>query len=337
MPTMLQRISGRWLQWRTNPDRIFLLWISLELVGVSVAISVLEYLSGWHALPMAGISRSLPWLNLTPPLPLPGFGAIVLFRGLFWLQPRLWPWPQWRVPLWLTLFVAYWVLCSIAGHFLLLNILISGYGILAYARITRSPFESYLTFALIVAAVALGVWRGDTLSGLHFGIWGLGAIFVLSFTGLGMRERVARQESETFLAELQIAHQQLRDYAEQVAENATLSERERMAREIHDTLVQGLAATVMHLDAALETQAIQPATARELISRARTLARDTMRESRAAILAIAPATPLIDRLAALRNDTPVDLTVSSLPNAVLFPWCSMRYAGVSVRKACATL
>ncbi len=311
MRTSLSGLYHRWRRWRASPDRPFLLWITLELVGVAIAISVLEYLAGW---PVAlGANRRVPWLATTTPLPLPGIFAVVLFGGLLWLQPRLWPWPQWRLPLWGTLVVAYGLLSANSGHFLLLGVLISGYGVLAYARVTRSSRDSRLTLALLLGTVALGVWRGGNLTLAQCGIWVLGAVFVQSFTGLGMRERVARQHSESVLAALHIAHQQLRDYAAQVAENATLRERERLARDLHDTLVQGLAATVMHLDAALVPRTDPHSTATDLVRRAHTLARETLHESRAAILALAPATSLAERLSTLGDEVDVMLTVALAP------------------------
>ncbi|MBA3823605.1 MAG: sensor histidine kinase [Ktedonobacterales bacterium] len=315
MRTSLQGHYRRWRQWRMYPDRPFLLWIALELVGVAVAISVVEYLAGWAD----GTQRRIPWLDLTTPLPLPGIFAVVLFWGLLWLQPRLWPWPQWRVPLWGALVVCYGLLSATTGHFLLLGALISGYGVLAYARVTRSARESRATVALLVCTVALGSWHNATMTLAQFGIWLLGVVFVQTFTGLGLRERVARQHSENLLAALELAHQQLRDYATQVAENATLHERERLAHEMHDTLVQGLAATVMHLDAALATPKDTPGVAHDLIVRAHTLARETMRESRAAILALAPATSLPERLALLGQETTVAISVMLAPECRSLP------------------
>ncbi len=309
MPTVMQRIRRRWRQWRALPDRPFLLWITLELVGVAIAISVLEYLAGWHIRPGFLLVRRFPWLDVFTAVPAHGFTAVLLFWGLFWLQPRLWPWPHWRVPLWVGLVVLYGLGSALAGPFILPALLISSYGVVAFARVTRSLRESRLTLLLLCVALALGVGHTGLFSLAQFGIWVQGAVFVQAFTGLGMRERSARQRSEVLLAELQIAHAQLRAYADQAAENATLHERARLAREMHDTLVQGLAATVMHLDAALAPPDDPPAPAPDLVRRARDLARATMGESRAAILALAPPTSLAQRLAALRAEVPATLTV----------------------------
>jgi two-component system, NarL family, sensor kinase len=195
----------------------------------------------------------------------------------------------------------------------LLGVLISGYGVLAYARVTRPPLDSAITLAVMVGSVTLGAWLGHTLQPIHLGIWVLGMVFVQTFTGLGMRERLARQHSDALLAELHVAHEQLRASAAQAVENATLRERERLARELHDTLAQGLAATVMHLDTAMEVMATQPDPAIHLIERAQTLARTTMRESRTAILSLASTTSLIDRLMTLSQAIEAEVEVSMGP------------------------
>ena len=51
---------------------------------------------------------------------------------------------------------------------------------------------------------------------------------------------VARKESEKLLAELQIAHEQLQVYTVQAEELAVAAERNRMARELHDSVTQSL-------------------------------------------------------------------------------------------------
>ncbi len=53
---------------------------------------------------------------------------------------------------------------------------------------------------------------------------------------------MARRESERLLAELQEAHRQLQAYAAQVEVLAVAEERNRLAREVYDTLGHRLAA-----------------------------------------------------------------------------------------------
>jgi len=89
---------------------------------------------------------------------------------------------------------------------------------------------------------------------------------------------------------LSIAIERARLYARSV-EYAAVAERNRLAREIHDTLAQGLAGIALHLetaDALLETQA-EPARVRRTVSQALTLVRANLEEARRSVLDLRPA------------------------------------------------
>ncbi len=70
-------------------------------------------------------------------------------------------------------------------------------------------------------------------------------------------------------------------------EGAVLDERNRMAREIHDTLAQGFTGIVVQLEAA-EDVADEPAEAARHIRRARELARESLGEARRSVWALRP-------------------------------------------------
>jgi two-component system NarL family sensor kinase len=65
---------------------------------------------------------------------------------------------------------------------------------------------------------------------------------------------------------------------------AALEERNRMAREIHDTLAQGLAAIALHLEAAQALEETKPAAVPERIDKALQLARTNLDEARRSVL-----------------------------------------------------
>src|SRR5678815_70219 len=73
--------------------------------------------------------------------------------------------------------------------------------------------------------------------------YGTGIVFVVVFTRVAASEREAR----TALAE---ANQLLRDHAAQVEELATTKERNRLAREIHDSLGHYLTVVNVQIGAA---------------------------------------------------------------------------------------
>ena len=89
---------------------------------------------------------------------------------------------------------------------------------------------------------------------------------------------------------------------------AVLADRSRIAREIHDTLAQGLAGIAIQLEAADETLESGPELARQHLARALRLARSSLEEARRSVLGLRPrALEGTDLAAALRRAA-TDLT-----------------------------
>ncbi len=99
---------------------------------------------------------------------------------------------------------------------------------------------SAINFLLQVGTKEFAVWILPVVSTSAFVI-----IFIWSFD----RQNKAREEAQNALRELDTAHRQLAEYAAQVEDLALANERQRMARELHDTLAQGLAGLVLQLEA----------------------------------------------------------------------------------------
>jgi len=103
---------------------------------------------------------------------------------------------------------------------------------------------------------------------------------------------------------------------------AVLEERNRLARDIHDTLAQGFAAILMQLQGAQRSAAsLPPAVARSLDT-AVDLARTHMVEARRSVTALRPQEKVEDVAAALERmvelarrgtDVPIELTIVDLP------------------------
>jgi signal transduction histidine kinase len=96
--------------------------------------------------------------------------------------------------------------------------------------------------------------------------------------------REANRKLEATLAENAGLHEQL---LTQAREAGVLDERQRMAREIHDTLAQGLAGIITQLQAA-EQAGQDPARWRRHVEAATTLARDSLAEARRSVDALRP-------------------------------------------------
>jgi signal transduction histidine kinase len=77
--------------------------------------------------------------------------------------------------------------------------------------------------------------------------------------------------------------------AEETREVAVLDERNRMAREIHDTLAQGFTGIVLQLEAAEESLSDSPSSTATHIDRARKLARESLAEARRSVWALRPS------------------------------------------------
>jgi signal transduction histidine kinase len=77
--------------------------------------------------------------------------------------------------------------------------------------------------------------------------------------------------------------QQTEQIVESERESATLAERTRLAREIHDTLAQGFTSIVVQLGAAQRAIATQPNAANEHIALAERMARESLAEARRSV------------------------------------------------------
>ena len=76
------------------------------------------------------------------------------------------------------------------------------------------------------------------------------AIFVTLYVALYNRQAEAREQAQSLAVELKSANRQLTEYAARLEDLTIANERQRMARELHDTLSQGLAGLILQLEAA---------------------------------------------------------------------------------------
>ncbi len=105
---------------------------------------------------------------------------------------------------------------------------------------------------------------------------------------------------------------------------AVLEERNRMARDIHDTLAQGFGAILMQLQAAQRSAAALPRAVARSLDTAVDLARTHMIDARRSVSALRPQRAESDDLAAAlarmtdlarrTTDVPIQLTVADLPS-----------------------
>jgi len=137
---------------------------------------------------------------------------------------------------------------------------------------------------LLLQAPQLGLQQQEVTAVFQFGSWLLGLICLHLFLNIGLHERSERLRSETLVKQLTTAQQELRTYALRVETLATMRERARVAREVHDTLAQGLAAMKMHLETGIALLHENPNLTQQHLERARDLAGQHLGEARSAIL-----------------------------------------------------
>jgi signal transduction histidine kinase len=120
-------------------------------------------------------------------------------------------------------------------------------------------------------------------------IYGSACFLVAAFIVI-VRESVAAQdESQKQKAELQIAHQQLQDYTERAEELAVLQERNRLARELHDSVTQSLhSATLLAEAGQRQASSGDIEKAREYLKRLGEISQQALREMRLLVYELRP-------------------------------------------------
>jgi two-component system, NarL family, sensor histidine kinase YdfH len=128
----------------------------------------------------------------------------------------------------------------------------------------------------------------------------------------------ARARSQALLQELKIAHRQLAEYAVRTEELTLANERQRLARELHDTLAQGLAGLILQLEAAdTHLESGHGEHAQAIVRQAMARARSTLAEARQAIddLRSEPQVP-VDLAQAVRDEAQRFSTLTGVPSSV---------------------
>ena len=217
---------------------------------------------------------------------------VVVHSGLHWLAEHRSGFQRWSAAYFVVQGGVIFVIGLLThGHWLAIALYMALTGQLAG---TLWPNRRAIALAVLpyFALLALNVviaWGPRGLLPL-LPIIGIMFAFVAVYVVLFVRQAEARKRAQELLLDLEVAHRKLQQYAAQVEELTISRERERMARELHDTLAQGLAGLVLQLEAAdshLENG--NPARAQAVVLQAMQRARTTLDEARRAIQALRPA------------------------------------------------
>lgn len=114
-------------------------------------------------------------------------------------------------------------------------------------------------------------------------LFGLTLVFALLLINALIAERQSREQLEIAHDKLAITHEQLRHYALRIEDQATLQERNRIAREIHDGLGHTLAAQTIQLNNALLFWKSEDEKALEFLKQAKQLGSEALLEIRKSV------------------------------------------------------
>lgn len=156
--------------------------------------------------------------------------------------------------------------------FVLTSLLVQDINFVSPAKPHPAPMM-FLQRPLTPDEVKSIVWSLKFHSGLMFA---LVLVFVLLLINALLAERKSREK-------LAIAHQQLRQYALRIEDQATLQERNRIAREIHDALGHSLTAQSIQLENALLFLQLNIDKARSFLLEAKQLGSNALREVRQSV------------------------------------------------------
>ncbi|WP_175638356.1 sensor histidine kinase [Metabacillus schmidteae] len=145
--------------------------------------------------------------------------------------------------------------------------------------IFQNNFKVFIVFIILYSSycVTIGITYGIEELPIFIPILFIILTIVIFYSVTYNRQVNARVRMEYYLQELEEAHQK-------VEELTLLNERQRMARDLHDTLAQGVAGLIMQLEA-IEAHARNGNTKRsqEIIKLSMQQARDTLKNARKAI------------------------------------------------------
>jgi signal transduction histidine kinase len=161
-----------------------------------------------------------------------------------------------------------------------------------------APFAAYFAFgravsvalgglclALLIAGLALRVphWYAQAAYLSEVLMLGVGLVLAIAMAGIAVGEQAGRIRLEVALRDLKDSHDQLAAYAAQVAELSAAAERNRLARDIHDSLGHHLTAITVQLEKAEAFRNRDHAAASQAVGDARASARRALQEVRESV------------------------------------------------------
>jgi signal transduction histidine kinase len=245
------------------------------------------YVVGWLLFATAAL-RALIFYQGKPALPT----AIALLAGyalLYAVEPYLSPRFRWfrfvYFPVQTGLLLA---LTNLRPYLDVTCQLYIALGVQALHRFSRRPAIAWLILfsILLTATEVIGVGWGEGLA-LSLTMLG-GAFFLISYDLLSDRTQADQAESRALLAELQKAHGEFQAYAGQVEALTAARERNRLARELHDSVSQTIFSVTLTSQAARLLLDRDPPRVPELLDRLEGMTGSALAQLRSLIAKLHP-------------------------------------------------
>lgn len=234
---------------------------------------------------VAGLPRGAtePW---QPALAVATVGVLAVVFTVMWVRRPIWVYSTRTLAIHGAFqLAAYALLVSLSPGFAVLQLIVYPQVVFSLPvrwSIAGSLFIGAFTGLVIVADA------GDPMSALP---WLLGSLLVAALVivmGIWMRLTISQSlERRALISELTAARHEL---ASAEREAAVAEERARLSREIHDTLAQGFASVVAHLEAADASLGSDAGRARGDVRAAAEVARASLAEARTLVWELRPET-----------------------------------------------
>jgi signal transduction histidine kinase len=130
------------------------------------------------------------------------------------------------------------------------------------------------------------LWYDNVHQVIFFSVYTLGLVFIVAMAHVVRREQRSRTNAEKLFHDLDVSHRQLQTYALRIAELAATEERNRLARDIHDSLGHYLTVINVQLEKALAFRERQPAIAEQALKDAKRLAGEALQDIRRSVGAL---------------------------------------------------
>ncbi len=174
---------------------------------------------------------------------LPNFYVVIsliaMYAVLYGLEPLLSKRFHWHVWIYFPMQTALVVVLSILRPFLDFHtVLYFPLFIQVFRTLSRFAALSWMILFVFLLSITviqgMGLWQGFAFILLNLA----SGTFLISYDFLYMQTKADEAESQRLLIDLQSAHQKLQEYAAQAEELAAARERNRFARELHDSVSQ---------------------------------------------------------------------------------------------------